>query len=50
MVEQILAPGVQDAEKADLGAQVLRIGGNLQEGCRTGSKQEGIDKFFVVEN
>jgi len=50
MEKQILAPGVQYREKADLGAQVLRIGGNLQESCRTGSKQEGIDEFFVVEN
>ncbi len=39
MVEQILAPGVQHAEEADLGAEVFRIGGDLQKAVRTGAEQ-----------
>ena len=42
MMEQVLAPGVQHGEEADLGAQMLRIGGDgaqglggrLGRGCR----------------
>ena len=30
MSEQVLAPGVENAEDADLRAQVLRIGGDFQ--------------------
>ena len=49
MMEQVLAPGVQYAEKADSGPQVFRIGGNLQESFSTGSKQQIIEQFFVME-
>lgn len=31
---EFLIPGVQDAEKSDLGAKVLGISGNLYEGLR----------------
>ena len=31
---QILSPGVQHAEEADLGAEVLGIGGDLQQRLR----------------
>ena len=31
MVKEILAPGVQHAEKTDLGTEVFRIGGDLQQ-------------------
>jgi hypothetical protein len=36
---QLLVPGMQHAEEADLGAEVLRIGGDLQE-CR--SRKTGL--------
>src|SRR5579884_2829192 len=40
---QILSPGVQDAEEADLCAQVLRVGCDLKERCGAGAKEEVID-------
>lgn len=35
MQKQVLSPGVQDADKADLGTQVFRIGGDFQQGMRS---------------
>jgi hypothetical protein len=32
MQSQVLPPGVQDAEEADLGSEVLGVGGNLKHG------------------
>ena len=47
---QILPPGVQDAEKTDLGAQVLGIGRNLQQSLSAGAKQQVIDGLLVVKH
>jgi hypothetical protein len=41
---------MKHAEKADLSTQVFRVGGNLQESCRAGSKQEAIEKLLVVKD
>ena len=37
---QSLSPGMQNAEKADLGTEAIRIGRNFQQGCGTGVEQE----------
>ena len=47
---QFLVPGMQHAEEADLGTQMVRIGGNLLETCRAGSEQQAIEKLLVVED
>src|SRR5437870_1820590 len=44
-----LAPGMQYAEKADLGAQVFEVGCNLQHGLGAGSKQQAIEDLLVVQ-
>ena len=49
MVEEVLAPGVKHAEEANLSAQVLRIGGELQQSRRTGAEQQAIQDSLVVE-
>jgi len=49
VVEQVLTPGVEHAEEADLGAQMFRIGGDLQESRGAGLKQEVIEKLLVVK-
>jgi hypothetical protein len=36
-------------QKANLGSQVFRIGGNLQERCGAGPKQQGVNQLLVVE-
>ena len=47
---QILSPGVQDAEKSDLRAQVLWIGCDLQQRCGAGAEQKVIDDFLVLQS
>ena len=49
MMEQVLTPGMKDAEKADFSSQVFRIGGNLQESCGAGSKQKCVNQFLVMK-
>jgi len=49
MVHQVLAPRMKYAEETNLGAQVIRTGGNFQEGGRAGSEQKAIEKLLVVE-
>ena len=40
MQEQVLSPGVQDGNHANLGSQVLRIGCDFQQGLRSGGEQQ----------
>ena len=49
MVKQILPPGVQDTEEANLGTKVFRIRSDLQKGCSAGSKQQGVDQLLIVK-
>src|ERR1700719_324560 len=44
-----LSPGMQDAEKADLRSQVLRIGGHRLQGIGGRSKQKIVHQAFVLE-
>ncbi len=43
MVLQVLSPSVQHAEKTDFGAQVFRIGANLDQRVRAGLIEKVID-------
>jgi len=49
MVQEILPLCLKQAEKANLGTEMFWIGGDLQQGRRTGSKQERIQNLFVVK-
>src|ERR1051326_6114030 len=44
-----LPPGVEHAEETDLGTKVLRIGGDLQQGCGAGVEQEVVDDLLVLQ-
>src|SRR5215472_3008405 len=46
---QLLVPGMQHAEEADLGAEVLRIGGDLQEGLRAAAEQDAVHELLVLQ-
>jgi len=46
---EILPPGVEDTQEADLCAKVLWIGGDLQQGCAAGSEQEVVDDFLFCK-
>ena len=43
MVLEVLAPGVEDGQQADLGPEVLGIGGELQQGLGGGPEQQAVD-------
>ena len=40
MQQQVLSPGVEDADHTDLGSQVFRIRCNLQQGLCAGGEQQ----------
>ena len=46
---EVLAPGVQDGQEADLGPEVLRIGGDLLQGLGGGAEQEAVDLPRVLQ-
>src|SRR5215467_3828705 len=47
---ELLAPRMQDAEEADLCAEVSGIASDFQQRFRTGAKQEIIDYLFVLQH
>jgi len=49
MVLQVLAPGVEHADEADLGAEMLRIGGDRAERLGRRPEQNGVDRSLVLE-
>jgi len=44
-----LIPGVEDTEKADLGAEMFGITGNFDQRFGTGTEQQRIDKTLVLK-
>jgi len=48
MVQQVLAPGVQDGDEADLGPQVLGIGSDRAQGLRRCLEQHVVQQRFVL--
>jgi hypothetical protein len=46
---QALPPGVQHGEEADLGPEVLRVGGNLLQSLRRRPEQQAIDHPRVLQ-
>ena len=48
VMQQILAPGMQNGDETDLGTQVLWIGGDRAQGLGGGMKQEVVDHGLVL--
>jgi len=48
VVPQLLGPGMQDAEEANTGAEVLGIGGDGLQGCGSGAKQQVVEEFLIL--
>ena len=46
---QLLVPGVEDAEEADLGTEMPGICGDLEQRLGAGAEQQPIDQFFVLQ-
>ena len=49
MMQQRLAPGVENAEKAECGAEVLRRPGDLEERRRARVEEQVVDDAFVLQ-
>jgi hypothetical protein len=49
VMQQVLPPGVQNAEKADGGSQMFGVRGDFQQGIRTGLQQQTVDLLFVLQ-
>ena len=49
MALQVLAPGVEHSDKADLGAEMARIGGDRAQCFGRGPEQDGVDRCLVLE-
>jgi hypothetical protein len=48
MVDQRLPPGVEDGEEADLGAQMLRVGGNRAQGLGGRPEEDPVDHRLIL--
>ena len=48
VMQQVLPPGVQNAEKTDVGSQILGISRDFQQGICAGLEQQTVDLLFVV--
>src|SRR2546423_15202247 len=46
---QLLAPGVEDGEAADLGAEMLRVPGDILERLGDRAKEQPIEEARVLE-
>lgn len=44
MEPQVLSPGVQDTEKANVRSQMFGVGGDFQQGSCTGAKQQVVEQ------
>src|SRR3954468_1035703 len=49
VVQQVLTPGVQYAEEADLGAEVGGVGGDPAQGLGRSMEQDVVDHRLVLE-
>jgi hypothetical protein len=50
MMFEFLIPGVEDAKKADLGAEMFGIASDFQECFGTGLQQEMVQDFLVLQS
>jgi len=48
MMLELLIPGVENTEKANLSAEIVGVCGNFDECGGTAAEQQTIDQFFVL--
>src|SRR5271165_3855633 len=48
MMKQVRAPSMEHSEKTDLGAQVLGISGDGEQGLRRGPEQDAIELSLIL--
>ena len=45
---QVLSPGVQNAEEADLGSEVLGVGRNFEHGLSAGAEEQIVEQPWIA--
>ena len=50
VMQQVLSPGVEDGEEAEVNAEVFRVPGDGEQGFRGGLEQEVVDDLLIVES
>jgi 16S rRNA C1402 (ribose-2'-O) methylase RsmI len=50
MVQEVLAPGMEHTQEADLGTEMPRVAGDLQQSRGAGAKQEVVDDCLVLQS
>jgi hypothetical protein len=48
MQSQVLSPGVQNAQEADLGSEVLRVGRNFEHGLSAGAEEQIVEQPWIA--
>ena len=48
MQSQVLSPGVQNAEEADLGSEVLGVGRNFEHGLGAGAEEQIVEQPWIA--
>jgi hypothetical protein len=48
MQTQVLSPGVQNAEEADLGSEVLGVGRNFEHGLSAGAEEQIVEQPWIA--
>ena len=48
MMKQVRAPSMEYSEKANLGAQVLGVSGDGEQGLRRGPEQDAIELSLIL--
>jgi len=48
ILQQVLSPGVEDAEESDLRAQVLGVGSDLEERGGAGMEEQAVEDALVL--
>ena len=49
MMLQLLVPGVQHAEEADIGSEVFRVARDFEQCCGAGAEQQVVDDPLVLQ-
>jgi len=50
MVQEVLAPGMEHTQEADLRTEMPRVAGDLQQSRGAGAKQEVVDDGLVLQS
>ena len=50
MVREVLAPGVKHGQETDVRSEVLRVGGDFQQGFRYSPEQNPVEDPFILQS